>query len=527
MSFTLFSTFSTLIGVGVIAIGLALLQRLRVQHREIEVVSTLFWRAAVKETRARVFVRRFRHWQAWLFLVLIASLLWLLLAGPNWDARDQMQHVVLLDGSIGDPSLAASDFELAALQASRLPIMNREIVHAGPHLETLLRSGEPAQLADIRRAAETAVTSTGLEWALDALAARAGPSKPLSIHIVGDAELDQRYLDTLPESVTIYRLDRGPSLGKPVLRSLGVSDAGSGAWKSVDLLFAPASNEAFDVAKLTVTIDQEPYLGEIQATNAGGYVIKNVPASGGVLRLSYDASVAGAITLPRRDPIRIVFELGTPESLKQLVLLDPACVEVTGESDLRVGESLAADLRLLSEQEPAIQIETEVEDAELVLAGVVDELALRQIDATALAQKSGRVIDVQLAPTGQRKISVWKSLFSSTYNFQQSRACPIFVARAMRWLAARPVLIPWAEQGMRLPVASPEFERISESTTTASDGRTLQVTRLTKPVMVTGAVEASPGYGFGTGVGVTVWVGILVVLMLLVAWALYQKERLP
>ena len=73
MTFTLFSTFVTFIGIGVIAVGLALLQRLRVQHQEIEVVSTLFWQAAVKETRARVFVQRFRHWPAWLLLVLISS----------------------------------------------------------------------------------------------------------------------------------------------------------------------------------------------------------------------------------------------------------------------------------------------------------------------------------------------------------------------------------------------------------------------------------------------------------------------
>ena len=127
MTFSLFSTLATLIGIGVIALGLALLQYLRVQHREIEVVSTLFWQAAVKETRARVFVQKFRHWPAWLLLVLIASLLWILLAGPSWNSSDQMQHVVLLDGSVADPTVAASDLELATLKASKLPLMNRRL----------------------------------------------------------------------------------------------------------------------------------------------------------------------------------------------------------------------------------------------------------------------------------------------------------------------------------------------------------------------------------------------------------------
>ena len=82
MSFALLSTFAVLLGTLLLAIGLWLAQRLRVQHREVEVVSVLFWQSALEETRARVFTRRFRHWPAWLLLVAIASLLWMLLAQP-------------------------------------------------------------------------------------------------------------------------------------------------------------------------------------------------------------------------------------------------------------------------------------------------------------------------------------------------------------------------------------------------------------------------------------------------------------
>ncbi len=527
MTFTLFSTLVTFIGIGVIAVGLALLQRLRVQHQEIEVVSPLFWQVAVKETRARVFVQRFRHWPAWLLLVLISSLLWILIAGPRWVASEQMQHVVLLDGSVGDPVDSAADLDLAILKASKLPMMSREIVHAGPQLQTLVRPGEPVELARRRRGGEPVPTSTGLDWALDALAARAGEGKPLTIHIVGDAELDQRYLDALPDEVIVYRLDRGSEAGKPVLSALGVSDAGSGSWQAVDVLFEPAVPDAFQLSELKITLEQEPWQGEIKSTTGGHYVVSNVPASGGVLRLRYGASEVGAITMPRREPIRVLFETGTPEVLNRVILLDPACIEVQGNSDLVVGESDSADLHLRAEGKPAFQIETETDNAETALSGLIDELALRQIDATALAEQSGRVVDVEVASGDQRKISVWKNLFSSSFNFQQSRACPIFVARSIRWLANRPVLVPWAEQGMRLPVARPEFDRISEVTTTAADGRALQVTRLTRPVLVSAAVEDSPGYGFTAGLSVSVWIGVLVVIMLLAEWALYQRGRLP
>ena len=527
MTFTLFSTFFTMLGLGVIAVTLALLQRLRVQHREVEVVSTLFWQAAVKETRVRVFVQKFRHWPAWLLLVLIASLLWLLVAGPIWNARNSMHHVVLLDGSIDDPTVAASDLELAALKASRLPRMNREIVNAGPGLETLLRTGEPVELANLRRDVEPTATSSGLEWALESLATRARSGKPLSIHIVGDAQVDERYLDALPDEVTVYRLDRGPSLGSPVLQSLGVSDAASGVWQTVDLLFAPAVPGSLQLEMLRLALDEEPFDSSIEATDTGEYVVKNVPARGGIFKLLYEGSIVGAITLPRRDPIDVKFEPDTPEALKRLILLDPACMETEGVADVVVGASENANLCLLAENTPAFQIETDLEDAELALKGLIDELALRQIDATALAEESGRLVDVQVASSDRRKISLWKSLFSSTYNFQQSRACPIFVARSIRWLANRPVLVPWAEQGRRLPVARPAFDRISDSTATASDGRTFQVTRLTTPAMVGGTIEKSPSHRFGSGINVAVWIGVLVVFMMLGEWVLYQKGRLP
>ena len=54
MSFTFLSTAAVLGGIGVLAVLLGILHRLRVQHREVEVVRTLFWQAAVEETRACV-----------------------------------------------------------------------------------------------------------------------------------------------------------------------------------------------------------------------------------------------------------------------------------------------------------------------------------------------------------------------------------------------------------------------------------------------------------------------------------------
>jgi len=80
MSFTTLSPLSIALGLVGLAGVLYLLQRLRVRHREIDVVTTLFWREALQETRARVLVRRFRHPLAYAFVLAIAALLWLAFA---------------------------------------------------------------------------------------------------------------------------------------------------------------------------------------------------------------------------------------------------------------------------------------------------------------------------------------------------------------------------------------------------------------------------------------------------------------
>ena len=88
-----------LAGLAAIAGVLFLLQRLRVRHRPVLVISTLFWRAAVEEARARVLVERFRHPLVYLFLLAICAFLWLAAAGLDGEDRDGRRHLVLVEGS--------------------------------------------------------------------------------------------------------------------------------------------------------------------------------------------------------------------------------------------------------------------------------------------------------------------------------------------------------------------------------------------------------------------------------------------
>ncbi|MEM7386099.1 MAG: BatA domain-containing protein, partial [Verrucomicrobiota bacterium] len=88
MSLANISPLLFLLGLLVVAGLLFLLQRLRVKYRDVEVVTTLFWKQAIEESRARVLVRKFRHPWAYLLALAIGALLWLAVAEPQWDRDD-------------------------------------------------------------------------------------------------------------------------------------------------------------------------------------------------------------------------------------------------------------------------------------------------------------------------------------------------------------------------------------------------------------------------------------------------------
>ena len=71
------------------------------RHRRVETVTTLFWRQAIQESRARVWVQRFRHLAAFLLILAIAWLSWLSLADLRFQNDRAATHLIMVDGSAG------------------------------------------------------------------------------------------------------------------------------------------------------------------------------------------------------------------------------------------------------------------------------------------------------------------------------------------------------------------------------------------------------------------------------------------
>ncbi|NRA96067.1 MAG: VWA domain-containing protein, partial [Planctomycetes bacterium] len=240
MSFANLSGLGVVLGVAGLAGALFLLQRLRVRYQPKRVVTTLFWKEALEEARARVLVRRFRHLLAYLFVLLIASLLWLGFADPQWKGSEDADHVILIDGSAG---MAYGDrfervIEAARSHAASLPRDRRAVLLCGSHIRTLLLPGEHERVLDRRLEGVTpdACPAT-VEPALRALAHARDAGRSLNVVVAGDAPVRDETSTLLPADVTVSRLTTASAHDdNSGITALGVVSAASGAWDRVDVL---------------------------------------------------------------------------------------------------------------------------------------------------------------------------------------------------------------------------------------------------------------------------------------------------
>ena len=191
MSFGFVSPLLGALGLVAIAGVLYAFQRLRVRHQRVDVETTLFWRQAVEESRARVFTQRFRHPLTYLLLLLICSLLWLSFSELRRDAGDGRQHLVLLDGSAG--MAHGTRFERAAQAAADyaagLPKEARAVVLCAGRAQTMLRPGDDALLLPRRLVGVTPASAPNavVDVMFDLL--RSLPQTPTTVAVVGDLPL--------------------------------------------------------------------------------------------------------------------------------------------------------------------------------------------------------------------------------------------------------------------------------------------------------------------------------------------------
>lgn len=88
-------------GLAVLTSGaLAALQYLRVRPRRTRVVTSLFWRQAVEQARARTLFERFRHPRTYLLLLAASLLVLLALAAPVFRSGNATHRVIALEAGL-------------------------------------------------------------------------------------------------------------------------------------------------------------------------------------------------------------------------------------------------------------------------------------------------------------------------------------------------------------------------------------------------------------------------------------------
>lgn len=562
------------LSAGVFAAGLAglagflfLLQRLRVRHRDVEVVTTLFWREAVLDTRARVLVQRFRHPWAYVLVLAIASLAWLAVAGPRLGGARSVEHVLLLDASAGMGWGTRFEAALEALRAraSELPRESTSIVVAGARIDTLLGAGEALPLFD-RRAAELTPQpcAASVERALLGLFAREAPEGGREIELFGDAPVDPAVELLVPAHVRVSRIELGASerAGNCGIVAFGVREAASGAWERVDVLVRIAGDVAAGAA-LELTLDGQAVSGvERDATDPARWLARDVPASGGTLvaRLqggdAFGADDTAQLTLPDRPLIRVALSPAVPANVRRVLELDPGVALTEGEADVAVrasGEDFGGDVPALELTDEAAQdsafrvLGPEADDPQAALREAFESLGLAEIDSTALAQQSGRTIELTLELRERRGVEVWSSLVGDTYDFAQSRAFPLFVGLSVRWLAGVEPIESEAAAGRFAGAALNGAAQLPDGRTldpldaeahwpragewSRADGRMVRVALLDPA-----ATAALPASAFQAGANelrstasedLLPWIVLAALALLALEWVLVRKERMP
>ncbi len=567
MNFTLLSPLGFAAGLLALAGGLFLLQRLRVRHREVSVVTTLFWREAVHDTRARVLVHRFRHPWAYALILAICALLWSAIAAPERDVEPRERYVLLLDSS----AVMAHGSRFEEAKGTLLAMIDevapeaREVIACGAQQLRLLDSGEASLLLEARlEGLAPAASPSSVQRVIEGLALQG--DVPTTVLLFGDAALDEDRLALLPESLKVERvLTSGEALASAHntgITALGVSLAESGAWDAVDVLIEVASSTASSATPALVLDGQaltQPVQRRVLDGGVTQYLVSDVPARGG----RFEARLAGgddlalddisAVVLPNRPLLRVSLSPTLDSALRIVLESDPAVVLVESGAQLvvrRVDEDLGSGLPALvfapaatQEQSFLVQYSSEREP-QAVLAEVVGELALSEIDATSLAEAADQPISLGAKHGAVRQVAVWQELIGEGFDFIDSRAFPLFVGASLRWLVGSEELHPWLAAG-ETRVASAALTNARGSALrpigasaippeagdyTQGDGSVLAVSLLSRAATLARPQGGSPAPFEQASAGVSdpvTWLLLLALLLLLFEWRQVRTGRMP
>ena len=477
-------TWTTLPAWGVIAgiLGLAgllfLLQRLRVRHRRIEVVTTLFWREAIEDSRARVLVRRFRHPWAYALIVTLVSLIWLAFSGPKATQEDPSVWYLLLDRSAKMTQAGKLNRAKEQIQETlkTLPADSRYVFALGSDPRLVLSPGEQNPLFIERtRELQAELCPSGIEAFLREHFKNSKEDQPTKILVFGDSEISEEVQKLKPDYV---QLDQKPLelAGASLttnhgLVACGLSEAVSGAFDRVDVLITIKGPQSESLPVSIKLGDSDLSLTEAtrtQSADESEILLKNLPTTGEWLQvsiedpkgLSFDDRVR--LHLPLREKIKVSAVGIQNETLMKVLEADSAIELVTTDPQVILQMGAASEgnqiptLSIVPKESEehaftALQPADRSSDTQQNIESLVQELALDRVDGTQLAKSTGTVVSFGVKSSEIKELRVWQDLTESPA-FQSSQAFPLFISQGIRWLRNLPPILSYSKVGERLPL---------------------------------------------------------------------------
>lgn len=474
MSLSHLSPLAFVAGLAALAGGLYLLQRLRVRHARVEVVTTLFWKQVLEDTHARELTQRFRHWPAWLLLVALASALWSAVAGLEANAHPERRTVLLLDQS----SLAAVGDRWDGWTRLLLDLHERcdpeetTVIGCGAAPRTLAAPGEVGAVLRERLAGLTPeLAAPTVEATLLGLLRTKHDLLPWDVVLVGEAPLTAAFVDALPEEVRLSRatLPTASALAEEGLLAVG---AGFGAaWSEATVLVRARAATAAP----QLEVDGQAWTGAGER-EGDTWRFAGLPAEGGVLEVRLPGGRPphdrARLALPLRAPVRLALDPALEPLFGAVLAAHPGLQRVS-EGDAEVvlrlaGSALGAGLPALEVASAAAggaAVELEAPGASRAgsedLADLLAATGLDRLAGSELATQVGRTLEATLQPGPVRTVRLWEELITpEDEGLRASRAFPLLVGRALEWLRGAPALVPELRAGSSLAASlAPEDHR--------------------------------------------------------------------
>ncbi|MEC7584117.1 MAG: hypothetical protein VYE77_07350 [Planctomycetota bacterium] len=548
------------LGLAGLAAALFALQRLRVRHRDLVVPTTLFWKEAVEEARARTLVERFRHLLPFLLVLCIGALLWTAIASPRSGGAEDVEHLVLVDASadMAVDGRFEQAKEHAARAAASLPRESTTIRLCAAIPESLLLPGENPHLLEHRLAGVAAAacpSSIGRE--LRKLPA--GEERQVRVWVIGGRALPEALLELLPDRVDVQRIpceaqDAGPS-GR--ITVLAVTEAASGRYDRCDLLVQAEGSVALPL--LVRLGDDEPLRIEPEPVDdaTSQYRLTDLATTGSLLvaELSSEQALGpggrAELRLPRRRILRVGMAADGYPALRDVLAADPAVELVEDGAELLVRPSGGPPAGVpVFEYAPASVAQhafvvrgPAIAESPEELAAWLPRIGLDSIDAMELAQSASRPISIGAEAAPARSVQVWSELLTERFDFTRTRAFPVFVGRAVRWLAGEPQWRSWLAAGEVSDITAAVIDAqgrtqdpcgapltpLEAGPVQFEDGESVSFALL-DPAPATPAVEGADGVAMDLpGVRPDWWslLALAALLLLGVEWFLYRTGRMP